>query len=153
MKSGDIEELGAGDQGLMFGYATDETQEFLPLSYVLATKLLLKLKELRVNKTISWLKPDAKSQITMKYKIDSKGKLEPLYVDYALISTQHEKGTSLATIRETIKNQVMLEVIDSKYITKDTKFLINPSKSFVVGGPLGDSGVTGRKIICDTYGG
>lgn len=148
-----IEQIGAGDQGLMIGYATDETEECLPLSFVYATKLLLALKEARISGKILWLRPDAKSQVSIRYSKPLKGQLIPLHVEVVLISTQHTKDVLLEEIYATIKEEIILKTIDSKHINENTKIIINPSASFVIGGPKSDAGVTGRKIIADTYGG
>lgn len=147
------EDIGAGDQGLMIGYATNETKELMPLTFVYATRLLRALKDARINKTIPWLRPDAKSQVVVRYKRDDSGNLHPIDVDNVLISTQHKEGISQKEIVETITNEIVKKVIDPKHLTPKTRILINPSESFVYGGPKSDAGVTGRKIICDTYGG
>ncbi len=140
--------LGAGDQGMMFGYATNETPEYMPLPVVLAHALSRKLTEVRKNGTIPYLRPDGKTQVTMAYK-DGK----PVFVDTIVVSAQHEEGIPLEKIQEDVKREVILKCIDGALINENTKYLINPSGKFVIGGPAGDSGLTGRKIIVDTYGG
>ena len=150
--SKDLDAIGAGDQGFMMGYATNETEELMPLSYVLATKLLKVLDDKRKNKTLSWVRPDCKSQVTVEYE-EKDGHLTPLSVHTVLMSIQHNPDVTNDQIREDIKTKLIKEVIPEKYITPETKFVINPSNSFVIGGPRADAGVTGRKIIVDTYGG
>ena len=147
------EDMGAGDQGLMFGYATNETEEKFPFSHLMALKLSLKLTEVRKNGTLKYLRPDGKTQVTVEYKEDKNGKLEPLRVDTVLISTQHDPDVSNEQIKEDIKKYVIDAVIPEKYLDKDTKYHINPSGKFIIGGPEADAGLTGRKIIVDTYGG
>lgn len=144
-------EVGAGDQGHMFGYATDETESLMPLTHVLASDLVRELKKRREEKTIDWLLPDAKTQVTVEYKKEG-GAVVPQRVHTVLISTQHKAGVSQDTIKEVLK-KVVLETIPAKYLDENTIYHFNPSGSFVAGGPLGDAGVTGRKIIVDTYGG
>ncbi len=140
------EELGAGDQGIMFGYACTETPELMPLPITLAHKLAYGLRKLRLEH--DWIKPDGKTQVSVVYENDV-----PKYVNTVLISTQHDASISQETIRDVLINDLILPTIDSEFITEDTEFVINPSGSFTVGGPFGDSGTTGRKIIVDTYGG
>ncbi len=142
-------EQGAGDQGIMFGYACKETEEYMPLAITLAHKLCHKLTEVRKNGTLSYLRPDGKSQVTVEY--DDNGNI--LRIDTVLISTQHSPEVELSKLAEDIKKYVVDEVIPSALVDKDTKFLFNPTGRFVIGGPAGDSGLTGRKIIVDTYGG
>lgn len=142
-------EQGAGDQGIMFGYACKETEEYMPLAITLAHKLCHKLTEVRKNGTLSYLRPDGKSQVTVEY--DDNGNI--LRIDTVLISTQHSQEVELSKLAEDIKKYVVDEVIPSALVDKDTKFLFNPTGRFVIGGPAGDSGLTGRKIIVDTYGG
>jgi len=142
-------EQGAGDQGIMFGFACDETDVLMPMSIVFSHKLVDKLRMMRESGEVSWLRPDSKSQVTVEY--DDSG--NPKRVHTVVISTQHTEDVSYEEIRETVINKAVKEVIDSKYIDKDTIFHINPTGRFVVGGPHGDTGVTGRKIIVDTYGG
>lgn len=152
-KEGEDEEIGAGDQGLMIGYATNESPELLPLTMVYATQLLLELKKNRINGHIPWLMPDAKSQVTLEYEKDSEGNLKINRLHTVLISTQHKQGVTNEVIAQTIINEIVHKVIPAKYMDEKTKFFINPSGSFLVGGPKGDCGVTGRKIIADSYGG
>jgi S-adenosylmethionine synthetase len=145
----DDHEQGAGDQGIMFGYACKETEEYMPLAITLAHKLCHKLAEVRKNGTLSYLRPDGKSQVTVEY--DDNGNI--LRIDTVLISTQHSPEVELSKLAKDIKKYVVDEVIPSNLVDKDTKFLFNPTGRFVIGGPAGDSGLTGRKIIVDTYGG
>ena len=147
------EDIGAGDQGLMFGYATNETEELFPFSHLMALRLSLKLTEVRKNGTLKYLRPDGKTQITVEYKEDKNGKLTPLRVDTVLISTQHDPDVSNEQIYNDIKKYVIEAVIPAKYLDKNTKYHINPSGKFIIGGPEADAGLTGRKIIVDTYGG
>lgn len=144
---GSYTEQGAGDQGIMFGYATNETEEFMPVPIMLAHKLMEKLSELRKNNTISYLRPDAKSQVTVEYE---NGK--PLRVDAVVISTQHDEEATLEQIRTDMIEQLIKPVCGS-WLDEKTKFFVNPTGKFVIGGPVGDAGLTGRKIIVDTYGG
>ncbi|WP_270279743.1 methionine adenosyltransferase [Vagococcus bubulae] len=143
------EDLGAGDQGLMFGFAIDETPELMPLPIALSHRITQKLSELRKNETLSYLRPDAKSQVTVEY--DEEG--NPLRVDAIVVSTQHDEDTTLETIQKDVTELVINEVIPSELLDEKTKYYINPTGRFVIGGPQGDSGLTGRKIIVDTYGG
>lgn len=144
----DADQIGAGDQGMMFGFACDETPELMPLPISLAHRLTKKLTEVRKNGTLDYLRPDGKSQVTVEYVNDL-----PARVDTVVISTQHGPEVSLEKIAEDIKKYVIAPVIDVKLMDESTKILVNPTGKFVVGGPQGDSGVTGRKIIVDTYGG
>ncbi|WJX84661.1 S-adenosylmethionine permease [Trifolium repens] len=146
------EEIGAGDQGHMFGYATDETPELMPLTHVLATKLGAKLTEVRKNKTCAWLRPDGKTQVTVEYQNDN-GAMVPIRVHTVLISTQHDETVTNEQIAADLKEHVIKPVIPAKYLDDKTIFHLNPSGRFVIGGPHGDAGLTGRKIIIDTYGG
>ncbi|WP_238903500.1 methionine adenosyltransferase [Clostridium sp. YIM B02506] len=141
--------LGAGDQGIMYGYAFDETDSYMPLTCDLANKLTMKLAELRKTGGVSWLRPDGKSQVTMKYDVDGK----PLSISSIVISTQHDDGIEYDYMRNIIEYDVINSVIDSNLIRYDTKIHINPTGRFVIGGPAGDTGLTGRKIMVDTYGG
>jgi S-adenosylmethionine synthetase len=140
-------EQGAGDQGLMFGYATNETYELMPLPITMAHKLTMKLSEVRKKKELSWVRPDGKSQVSIRYE-DCK----PKGIDTVVISTQHEPDISLSQLRDEIIDNVIKPVCDN-WIDDKTKFLVNPTGRFVIGGPPGDTGLTGRKIIADTYGG
>ena len=144
-----IESIGAGDQGMMFGYATNETEEYMPYPISLAHKLTRKLTEVRKNGTLTYLRPDGKSQVTVEY--DENGK--PLRLDAVVLSTQHSADVTQEQLHEDIKKYVFEPVLPKELITEDTKFFINPTGRFVIGGPNGDSGLTGRKIIVDTYGG
>lgn len=152
-KQGNEDDIGAGDQGLMIGYATDESPELLPLTMVFATRLLLELKKQRISGEIPWLMPDAKSQITLEYEKDDIGNLKVTRLHTVLISTQHKEGVSNEEIADILIKKVVNKVIPSKYHDANTRYFMNPSGSFVVGGPKGDCGVTGRKIIADSYGG
>ncbi|XP_060780678.1 S-adenosylmethionine synthase isoform X1 [Neoarius graeffei] len=146
------EDIGAGDQGLMFGYATDETEECMPLSIVLAHKLNAKMAELRRAGTIPWLRPDSKTQVTVIYK-EEKGAMIPLRVHTVVISVQHDDVISLEEQRKILKEKVIKAVVPAKYLDDKTIYHLQPSGRFVIGGPQGDAGLTGRKIIVDTYGG
>jgi S-adenosylmethionine synthetase len=144
---GENKEQGAGDQGIMFGYATNETTDLMPLPISMAHKLSMKLSELRRNKQISWIRPDGKSQVSVVYE-DSK----PLRIDSVVISTQHSPEISLDQLREEVIDKIIVAVCGS-WVDNRTKFFVNPTGRFVIGGPSGDTGLTGRKIIADTYGG
>ncbi|MCX2186785.1 MULTISPECIES: methionine adenosyltransferase [Limosilactobacillus] len=144
-----LDKIGAGDQGLMFGYATDETPEYMPLSLMLSHKLMQKIARLRKDGTIPYLRPDAKAEVTVEYDENDK----PLRVDTVVLSTQHDPEVSLDQIKKDVKEQVIKAVIPAEYLDDDTKYFINPTGRFVIGGPQGDAGLTGRKIIVDTYGG
>ena len=143
-----VDKGGAGDQGIMFGYATDETEELMPLPITLAHKLAYRLSEIRKNKTLPYLRPDGKTQVTIEYEDD-----KPIRIDTVLLSTQHAEGVSQARIALDIRKFVFDEVLPKELIDDKTKFIINPTGTFIIGGPKGDSGLTGRKIIVDTYGG
>lgn len=143
-----FKEQGAGDQGLMFGYACTDTDELMPMPIVLAHKLTQKLAQLRKDKVLGFLRPDGKSQVTVRYE---SGK--PVHVEAVIVSTQHSPDIEYAELRETIINEVIKKVIPANLLGKDTQYFVNPTGRFVVGGPHGDTGLTGRKIIADTYGG
>ena len=147
------EDIGAGDQGLMFGYATNETNELFPFSHLMALKLSHKLTEVRKKSIIKYLRPDGKTLVTVEYKEAKNGKLTPLRVDTVVVSTQHDPDVSNEQIKKDIIQNVINEVIPKKYLDENTRYLINPSGKFIIGGPEADAGLTGRKIIVDTYGG
>ena len=147
------EDIGAGDQGLMFGYATNETHELFPFSHLMALKLSLKLTEVRKNGTVKHLRPDGKTQVTVEYKEEKNGKMVPLRVQAILISTQHDPELDNETIQKEIKKHVIQAVIPPDMLDDKTQYYINPSGKFIIGGPEADAGLTGRKIIVDTYGG
>ena len=149
MSDEEIEAIGAGDQGLMFGYATNETPELMPYPISLAHKLALKLTEVRKNGTLDYLRPDGKTQVTIEYDEDGK----PARIDAVVLSTQHSDSVTQEQIHADIKKYVFDPVLPADMIDDDTKYFINPTGRFVIGGPHGDSGLTGRKIIVDTYGG
>lgn len=144
-----LNQIGAGDQGLMFGFAIKETPELMPLPISLAHKIMRKTADLRKNGTLPWLRPDAKAQVTVEYDKDNK----PKRIDTIVVSTQTDYVVSNDEIQNSIINDVIKKVIPERYLDEKTKYLINPSGRFVIGGPKGDSGLTGRKIIVDTYGG
>uniref|UniRef100_A0A8C7CLR8 S-adenosylmethionine synthase n=1 Tax=Oncorhynchus kisutch TaxID=8019 RepID=A0A8C7CLR8_ONCKI len=146
------EDMGAGDQGLMFGYATDETEECMPLTIVLAHKLNSKMAELRRNGTIPWLRPDSKTQVTVHYEQEN-GAVIPIRVHTVVISVQHDDFIGLEEQKKVLKETVIKAVVPAKYLDDKTIYHLQPSGRFVIGGPQGDAGVTGRKIIVDTYGG
>lgn len=141
-------EQGAGDQGMMFGYASDETDVLMPAPITYAHRLVERQSEMRKNGTLPWLRPDAKSQITFRYK-DGK----PVGIDAVVLSTQHSPDIASNVIKEAVMEEIILPVLPEEWIDKDTRFFINPTGRFVIGGPVGDCGLTGRKIIVDTYGG
>ena len=142
------EEQGAGDQGLMFGYASNETDVFMPAPITYAHRLVKRQSEIRKNGTLSWLRPDAKSQVTFIYENN-----QPVAIDAVVLSTQHDESISTADLREAVMEEIIKPVLPEKWLSKKTKFFINPTGRFVIGGPMGDCGLTGRKIIVDTYGG
>jgi len=148
-----LEDIGAGDQGIMFGYATDETPELMPLTHVLSTRLGHRLTEVRKNGTCPWLRPDGKTQVTVEYKKEGQGHLTPLRVHTVLISTQHSPDVTNEFIHKELMEHVIKVVVPAKYMDDKTIFHLNPSGRFCIGGPHGDAGLTGRKIIIDTYGG
>lgn len=149
MSDEDIEAIGAGDQGMMFGYATDETPEYMPYPIALAHRLARRLAEVRKNGTLPYLRPDGKTQVTVEYDEDNK----PVHLDAVVLSTQHDPDVSQEKLHADIKKYVFEPELPKELVDEATKFFINPTGRFVVGGPQGDSGLTGRKIIVDTYGG
>ncbi len=146
------DDIGAGDQGHMFGYATDETKELFPLSHLLALKLSKRLAEVRKTKVLNYLRPDGKTQITVQYRQEGKN-IVPFRVHNVLVSTQHDEDVKLEQLRADIKEHVILNIIPKELIDERTSFFINPSEVFIIGGPEADAGLTGRKIIVDSYGG
>lgn len=144
----DKKEIGAGDQGMMFGYATDETPEFMPLPLVFSHKLCMRLAEVRKSGLLPYLKPDGKAQVSLGYGKDHK----PLSIEAIVVSTQHSEGVDIKKLREDVTKHIILKVIPHELLTERTKVMINPTGRFVLGGPAADSGLTGRKIIVDTYG-
>ncbi len=149
MSDDQIEAIGAGDQGMMFGYATNETEEYMPYPISLAHKLTLQLTKVRKDGTLKYLRPDGKSQVSVEY--DENGK--PLRLEAVVLSTQHDPDVTQEQIHEDIKKYVFAPVLPAELLDENTKYFINPTGRFVIGGPNGDSGLTGRKIIVDTYGG
>lgn len=149
MTDEEIEAIGAGDQGMMFGYATNETEEYMPYSIALAHKLALQLTKVRKDGTLKYLRPDGKSQVSVEY--DAEGK--PLRLEAVVLSTQHDDDVTQEQIHEDIKKYVFDPILPKELIDDETRFYINPTGRFVIGGPHGDAGLTGRKIIVDTYGG
>ena len=149
MSDSQIEAIGAGDQGMMFGYASNETEEYMPYPIALAHKLTKKLTEVRKNGTLAYLRPDGKSQVTVEY--DENGK--PVHINAVVISSQHAEEVSQEQIHKDVRKYVIDLVIPQELVDERTKYFINPTGRFVIGGPNGDSGLTGRKIIVDTYGG
>ena len=149
MSDEQIEAIGAGDQGMMFGYATNETEDFMPYPISLAHKLARQLTKVRKDGTLSYLRPDGKTQVSVEY--DEAGK--PVRLEAVVLSTQHDDDVTQEQIHEDIKKYVFDPILPKEMVDKDTKFFINPTGRFVIGGPHGDAGLTGRKIIVDTYGG
>ncbi|CAN9230454.1 unnamed protein product [Alternaria sp. RS040] len=147
-----LEKLGAGDQGIMFGYATDETPELLPLTVLLSHKLNSAMTKARKDGTLPWLRPDTKTQVTVEYAHDG-GAVVPLRVDTVVVSAQHSEDITTEKLREEIKEKIIKQVIPEKMLDDKTVYHIQPSGLFIIGGPQGDAGLTGRKIIVDTYGG
>ena len=147
-----IEDIGAGDQGIMFGYATDETPELLPLTILLAHKLNMAMAEARRNGTLEWLRPDTKTQVTVEYE-DDNGRWVPLRIDTIVVSAQHAEYITTEELRKQLKSEIIEKVIPADLLDERTKYYIQPSGRFVIGGPMGDAGLTGRKIIVDAYGG
>ena len=146
--SGEKKELGAGDQGLMFGYATNETKTLMPAALHYSHRLMEKQAKLRKSKRLPWLRPDAKSQVTLRYE---NGK--PVAIDAVVLSTQHSPDIKQRALKEAVMEEIIKPVLPAKWLHKKTKFHINPTGKFIIGGPMGDCGLTGRKIIVDTYGG
>ncbi|KAL6947366.1 methionine adenosyltransferase sam1 [Hanseniaspora vineae] len=147
-----LEDLGAGDQGIMFGYATDETPELLPLTILLAHKLNIAMADARRDGSLPWLRPDTKTQVTVEYK-EEKGQWIPLRIDTVVISAQHADEISTEELRSKLQTEIINKVIPKEMLDDKTKYYIQPSGRFVIGGPQGDAGLTGRKIIVDAYGG
>ena len=147
-KQGEMKSIGAGDQGLMFGFACDETEELMPLPICLAHKLAKQLTMVRKENLLNYIKPDGKVQVTVEYEND-----DPLRIDTIVVSSQHTEDTDLEVLRKDIKKYVINKIVPNSLLDEDTKYYINPTGRFVIGGPYGDSGLTGRKIIVDTYGG
>ena len=149
MSEEELDAIGAGDQGMMFGYASNETEEYMPYPISMAHKLARRLTEVRKNGTLKYLRPDGKTQVTVEY--DENGK--PVRLDAVVLSTQHDENVTQEQIHADIKKYVFDEIIPADMVDENTKFFINPTGRFVIGGPHGDSGLTGRKIIVDSYGG
>lgn len=142
------EDQGAGDQGLMFGYATNETDQLMPAPIVYAHSLMQRQAAMRKNGTLPWLRPDAKSQVTFQYKDNA-----IVGIDTVVLSTQHSEAISLDALKDAVMDEIIKPTLPAKWLNKDTKYFINPTGRFIIGGPMGDCGLTGRKIIVDTYGG
>lgn len=153
LEAGQLEAVGAGDQGIMFGYATDETPELMPLTLMLAHRLVKTLARLRKSGSIPWLRPDCKAQVTVQYKKGDGGQVVPIRVHTVVLSCQHDPDVRLEQLRETLLEQVVKKVIDQSLLDKQTIYHLQPSGRFIIGGPQADAGLTGRKIIVDTYGG
>ncbi|MFT4006015.1 MAG: methionine adenosyltransferase [Lacrimispora sp.] len=149
MSDQEIDAIGAGDQGMMFGFASNETEEYMPYPIALAHKLALQLTKVRKDGTLTYLRPDGKTQVTVEYGEDGK----PFRLDAVVLSTQHDENVSQEQIHADIKKYVFDEILPAELVDENTKFFVNPTGRFVIGGPNGDSGLTGRKIIVDTYGG
>merc|ERR1719331_3413937 len=147
-----MEDLGAGDQGIMFGYASDETESLMPLTHNLATSIGAKLTEVRKNGVCPWVRPDGKTQVTCEYKVES-GKAVPQRVHTVVISTQHDENVTNEKIKADLMEHVIKPVVPANYLDDNTIYHLNPSGRFIIGGPHGDAGLTGRKIIIDSYGG
>jgi len=147
-----VEDIGAGDQGIMFGYATDETPELMPLTHTLATQIGARLTKVRNDGTLKWVRPDGKTQVTCEYK-KINGAMVPQRVHTIVISTQHDETVTLKQIQSDLREYVIKPVVPAKYLDEKTVYHLNPSGRFVIGGPHGDAGLTGRKIIVDSYGG
>lgn len=147
-KSDEYDRYGAGDQGMVFGYATNETESGLPLPLELSHKLAIRLATVRKEKILNYLRPDGKTQVTVEYENDAPKRIEAI-----VVSTQHDPDVDYEQLKEDIKREVILKIVDESMIDENTKFFINPTGKFVIGGPMGDAGLTGRKIIVDTYGG
>jgi len=146
------EELGAGDQGIMFGYSTNETKELFPLTHLLANKLAFQLSKVRKDKTCKWMRPDGKTQVTIEY-VEKNGEMFPKRIVNVLISTQHDEEIKNEDLRSDLRKYVCDVVLPKELVDEKTIYYLNPSNRFVVGGPMGDAGLTGRKIIVDSYGG
>ena len=145
----ELDRIGAGDQGMMFGYACNETPEYMPYPIALANRIVRKLSEVRKSGVLPYLRPDGKSQVTVEYDENHR----PVHIDTVIVSTQHDEKVELSTIREDVLREVLEPVLPKELLSENTRYLINPTGRFVIGGPQGDSGLTGRKIIVDTYGG
>ena len=149
MSDEELDAIGAGDQGMMFGYATNETEDYMPYPISLAHKLTRRLTEVRKNGTLTYLRPDGKSQVTVEYDADGK----PVHIDAVVISTQHDPDVTQEQIHADVRKYVIDPILPAELVDETTKYFINPTGRFVIGGPAGDTGLTGRKIIVDTYGG